>query len=596
MLRDISKLLISFIRKNKESDVVKATNDFLFNEIKTKKIDPIAHRYLIDKATREDLANAIWMFGHDLTEGSNYLDTDEYYKRQFLTLVRRILNKSTRKGYLYVFYIYLLKNSFVTTVDIVEGQNVLNIADFEDIDVGAKVYGKNIPVDSIVISKGNNGITINKPVIFTEISAKISFFNEGVYPLVETRLPLNSLVPFKGSSLLELTTSEPITLDMDDPFILDQNLDNLQQFNGNGDPIYNNGVKNDGKPTWYLDNTSVIGFTTRHFLINYGLDTVEGADYFRTPETLKAYYNDINLIKRKVEIPHFEPKLTIKAPLGVLPPSDLSNTNYIDILTNDIINVSGVSGTGKQTSVAYSFTLANVTHLQFGKGRRSDFSYESIKNDYNSTGQAVAIPFENDYSYFSEPNANKKFLDPNNYHLGYYELNSVNKSKFPLDYFIVEKKKGERIVVRNHLFPYHKWSSFSEVALFAGDELVMYSTFPTIAYISEMLSSCYLDMQIILELKEIPVKYVLPFEETDWIYDSISDRYYIKILKHMDTATYTFPDPQHNSGYLPMVYVYKDSAGHWEEVLIDEIKCSPDGNVTLFVTNDLRFKGRVILL
>jgi hypothetical protein len=601
MIKSLIVYLISFFRNRQSADIVKVASDLLLNDFKFNKIETKKNRYFVDKATREDISNALWMYGHELTVGDNYLNTNTYYKRQFETVTRRIQTKSTREGYLYLFYIYQLRNAISSSIDIIEGETLLRIEDTEDIDVGAKVFNSEVPFGAIVIAKKDEGIIIDKPISRSRNFSNITFFNEGVYPLVLTLSPENSIVPLRVNNIYELVTLEPITLDMEPVFELDQDQDNINQFDPFGNPIYGDGVKNFGKPTWYLDNTDIQSNTTRHYLLSYELDTIEGADYFRYPETLRAFYNDVNQLKRKVEVPHFEPKLTISAPLGLLPPAEQTQKTYIDILTQSIINTTGVSGTGTQVSVAYSFTLANVTHIQFGTGRRTTFAFEDIQADYDNTGLAVQEKFNNENSYFGTPTGvdGSRFLDINDYPYGYIELNESNNYRFPLDYFILEKKRGERIIIRNHIFPYHKWSAFTEIALFSENDLVLYSSFPRVDYYEEMLSSCYLDLQITLNLKDRAEKFVLPVDTSNWIYDPDSDRWYVEILKDFFNVNNTFPNPTHNSGSIPMVFVYKfNNVGILEKILVDEIVVSPSARVRIYVTADPdgRFNGKIILL
>jgi hypothetical protein len=80
----------------------------IWDDLIDEKINPILNQLDIDNATTDEIKLLFQKFGFNLSSYQGFCSTDEYYKREAITLALRILYKTARNSFLYTLYIYNL--------------------------------------------------------------------------------------------------------------------------------------------------------------------------------------------------------------------------------------------------------------------------------------------------------------------------------------------------------------------------------------------------------------------------------------------------------------------------------------------------------
>lgn len=106
MALNLTKLIPSNLRVvQRFVDLISAFQSYLYGVVKVN-INNFKNRSDINIVTQADAENMIWDKGFNLSKGDGYTSTLRYTKRELLTLVKRILTKSSHKSYQYIFYIF----------------------------------------------------------------------------------------------------------------------------------------------------------------------------------------------------------------------------------------------------------------------------------------------------------------------------------------------------------------------------------------------------------------------------------------------------------------------------------------------------------
>lgn len=713
----LKKYILPVIRSNKIAEILSAFSIVLFENFYKEKILPKKNRYNIPETSADNLKNIIWELGHELTIGDFYTNSIEYFQRQARTLSRRILTKNTRLCYRYLYYVYGFKYNYSYRANAINKSNrITDIQEGTDnISIGASVYGEGIEEGTFVISKGLNYVDLSKNINFRAnvvgYGLIYSFYNEDIDVLLSAGNPLESLETLKGKSVTELVDIRNYYLDneLKTPVLIniDQIISEIPEFQDltfyskedspkiiersgvkylyydylsldENEPIYL--AKPDGLfvsiPkadlfTWYLDYSEIAAVTTRHFILNYIMNSVETDTDFITKSSCEAFYNDIQQTKRIIEVPHFEPKLSINIPVGTVPPNPLNTSKYPNLYT--YINSSGVTrlqgrlnDASVMTNICFEDKLSQITHIQFGKSRRNlDYitlaDMDELLND-GLNNRSVAQTFENEDLSFNSiefKTANTyRFLNPLNYvgykdlfkqttlpdldsgqltinnngildkDAPYYQLTLQNRWSFPIEYFKLEKINTQQLLLRNYLFPYFKWSSFSEISFLRKNydgtyTTLIYCSFPTINYSQNMLSSIYINLYLDYNFDEVSKKISFNFSILDWVQEVNTDYFYLEIpyanKSYDDYIAYSFNyvkpednDPNdtnyyffQNIGYNPFYYIYRidtyDSELNgfsYEKVDVDSIIIDTTGTTKIRIKNtDLSpFAGKLVLI
>lgn len=705
----LKKYVLPIIRNNKVADILSAFSIVLFDKFYNQILLPKKNKYNVPESSTENLKNIIWEFGHNLTTGDFYTNSDEYLRRQARTIGKRVLIKNTRKSYVFLYYIYGFKYNYSFRCNVISKSNRITLTDesTDNISIGATVYGEGIEEDTFVIAKGENYVDLSKNVNLRTTSIgyglKYSFYNEDVDVLINLASPVDSMETLKGKSISDLINIQNYYLDNDDknPVSIDITniINSVPEFQDltfyspvdspkivtesgsiylkyeymsldENEPIYL--VKSDGLIvsipkanlfTWSLDYSNISQVTTRHFLLNYVMGSVESDTEFITKSSSIAFYNDVLQNKRLIEVPHFEPKLNLKIPVGTVPPNPLNTSKFPNLYTHTnslgVVNQQGrLNSTATMVNIVFRDVLREVTHIQFGVGRRTDLNnilqedIDSLLND-GINNKTVSQTFENEdlnlnsISY-SESNI-YRFLNPLNYSAyrdlfkevtlddlsgqvlednnngilskdaPYYQLTLENRWAFPIEYFKIDKISDRQLIIRNFIFPYFKWSKFSEVAFLRKDSEDSYTTlaycnFPTINYASEMLSSIYINIFLEYNFEEVTRKVSFTFQDTDWVLENNTNFYYLSIpyldKEYISYLNYSFeyvkPSENlitneyyfyQNLGFNSFVYVYKNINNNYEKVETDSITIDTNGRIKIRInnTNISPFTGKLIL-
>lgn len=723
----LRKYLLPILKKHKVGDLLSTFSMVLFEKFYNEKLLVKKNRYNIDEASNENLQNIIWELGHTLTIGDNYTNSDEYFRRQARTLSARIQKKHTRFSYVYLFYVYGFKYNFSYRANVVNGESYIRdiLEGTENITIGATVYGKGIAKDTFVIAKTTDTVLLSNPINLGNMAVGFgliySFYNEDIDVLRSAPNPPNSLETLKGLNISDLVDLKNISLDFgifprvevdvtnllieagfsDSSFYSSYDSPAIKKYGDvyyltydylsldGSDPLFLRNSTDTGSlpinlgdnstSAWYLDNANIAEVTTRHFLLNYIMSSVENDNEFLTKQSNVAFYNDVLQNKRKIEVPHFEPKLNLTIPVGTVPPNPLNIIKYPNLYTyTTSTGVSRVQGklnfSATMQVVCFDSNLNSITHIQFGTGRRNlDFitqeQMDSNLND-NINNLAVAGKFVNEDLSLNEitklPSDIEKnkyrFINPLSYQdfinllrgatlpdldqsnlddvnegvvtsaMPYYQLTKENRYSFPIEYFRIDKFTEVQLILRNILFPYFKWSSFSEIAFLSklpnGEyRTVMYATFPKVTYASEMLSSIYLNIFLDYNFEEIVQKLTFTFKDTDWEQVNSSSEYYLIIpyftKLYSDYNDYKFEyvrsennDPSNieneeegienyffqNLGYNPMVYIFKETsiedAIQYEYLKVNGISNLYNGSIKIRINTNIisPFSGKIVIL
>jgi len=714
----LRKYLIPIIRNNKISDILSAFSIVLFEKFYKEKLLPKKNKYNVNETSGDNLKNILWEFGHNLTIGDFYTSSDEYLRRQARTITKRIVNKNTRTSYIYLYYIYGFKYSYTYRGNVISSSNrILDIKEGTDnISIGATVYGEGVEEDTFVIAKGTNFVDLSKNINlrFNAIGYGVpfSFYNEDIDSLISASSPIDSLETLKGKTIAELVDIRDYFLDTElkdtvlinvDQILADiPSYQNLSFYSSLDSPrfIEKSGIKyltydflslDENEPiylakpdglfvtipkanlfTWYLDYSDVGEATTRHLILNYIMGSVETDTDFITKQSCEAFYRDVLQNKRLIEVPHFEPKLNLTVPVGVVPPNPLNIFKFANLYTytnslNETRTGGRLNDVATMVNVCFTDNLLDITHIQFGKGRRNLNEITLQQMDYilndGINNISVSQVFENeDLSFNSivvDPLNKYRFLNPlkfpkfreiiqslnlpslspseleinNSGVLGadapYYQLSKENRWSFPIQYFKIEKLSSTQFILRNYLFPYFKWSGFSEISFLRKNSdgsytTILYCTFPTVNYSNNMLSSIYINLSLVYNFEEVATKLSFTFVASDWVQEPNSDFYYLEIpyenKSYDDYLGYSFEyrKPSENSstntnyyffqniGYNPFYYIYKrgeyDSqlqAFTYEKVDVELLTMNSVSGLTKIKINYTElspFAGKLILI
>lgn len=107
---------------------------------------------------------------------------------------------------------------------------------------------------------------------------------------------------------------------------------------------------------WTLDQNSIFGTFTRHFLLQFRPQFVEDADNFFTVDTMTAYLQDVEQFKKATEFPHFELILQPTA-------SAIAQTVETKVYEDEAQTL-----TTNQETVVAGGDLSQVKFLRFGNG------------------------------------------------------------------------------------------------------------------------------------------------------------------------------------------------------------------------------------
>jgi hypothetical protein len=259
---DVNKLeFINFLPNNMKGvdrwrEFVSVYQDVV-GEFVTDNIDPMLDQFNKDLMTQQDFINLSINFGWNIIYGDGWTSNLEYFKRQCLTIVPRIVNKTTRNAYWYNFWPYNLI-----------GDVIPFFASDEFLAVSLEPFW--------------NFWELNEdPVAITYLDSGLDNILYYVNELIESETFL-----FDGESLNQ---SSPVySSPQSDQFPLSY-------------------LDNDNPPN--LDDVSRISTITRSILVTYQMPLIEDSTQFLSDTTLRAFYGDTQRLRRATERLYYEPVL-----------------------------------------------------------------------------------------------------------------------------------------------------------------------------------------------------------------------------------------------------------------------------------------------
>lgn len=391
---NFKKLLPSGIRDTIYGDIITVTKSII-DDINSEKTDRIKYRNNIDTINDDEIKDLAEKFGFALTTLDGYTSTSEYLKREIETVVKRITNKTTINAYKYIFYIFnLLGNVYLLFLE--ENDELtpwLNWLTYEETE------------EQILYLDADEDIVYYYTVTSTGTFDSGSTFDSG------GTFDSSTLTPYPDPPIV---TGEPLLyLDQDVP------------------------------DDWTLDFGDIAGSLTRHFLLSYDFIFVENETEFMSNETLLALYNDIVQAKRKVEIPHFEAKISLTV--------NNDNTENITTYTNEQETL-----TATKNTILIGSDFSTVTYIKVGTG--SIATLDLSITDLATPVQTISLD----------------------------DMNLVDATATTLAY----REK----IYQDKTFDY----AITEIGFFdVSNNCIMYAKFPIIQFNEKMLSSIYFDAEIV---------------------------------------------------------------------------------------------------
>lgn len=389
------KLLPSNIRGTRWGEFAEAFQT-VAEEIKAEKIDIIKNQFSLDSMTMQQKKDFAEYLGFNLLTLDGYTNTAFYANKELKTIVNRIKTKNTKEGYRYLYKIFNLKNG--------------------------QIYP--------LYKRTNNTL---EPV--TDIASLI-----GSLTIVET-------LDQEGDNVLY--SFPPLEFDVGMTFDSPENLTFDEAYNVYVRPYQT------GLPAAYLDTVEFPNLDmslydniiTRHILLQYEFRFIETITDFVSTNTSNVFYQDANKIKKKVEILHFEPVLTINAKKD----NSIYNVAYTDYTGVITENISSKKITG-------SLNLDGAYKIHFGSGGHTTLT-DSITNV-------------------------QTFISSNTLYL---EVNCD-----------VESQEMYKLEFRKTITQRSTFTSFSEIAIFdSSNNIILYSKFPKINYYNKMYGNIYIKVNLI---------------------------------------------------------------------------------------------------
>lgn len=264
-----------------------------------------------DLMDQDDFINLSINLGWDIIYGEGWTSNLEYFKRQCLTIVPRILNKTTRNSYAYNFWPFNLVGDVFPFYES-DATGSFSLEPFWDF------WDLNEDPDSILtLDSGLDNI-----LFYSKESIESSSFQfDG--DALNQQFPIYGTPRIDGFPLSFLDSNNPPT----------------------------------------LDDTSRIRFITRNILVTYAFPLIENSNEFLSSETLRAFYGDTQRLKRVTETLYYEPVLDLQY-----------NTDNTSVTTS-YENFEQTETANQETILIGSvLDFENVTSILLGSGQVADIN------------------------------------------------------------------------------------------------------------------------------------------------------------------------------------------------------------------------------
>ena len=306
---DFKKFLPYNLRSTRWGEMIEAYQSIM-GELDTDLIEKMMNQYDLDNATSTDYQYILSGFGWQYSSYTGWAEETEYFKRQALTCVDRILYKTTRRAYLDEFYIFNLTGDVYPLKEELDG----TLAPFTS-------WWDHSEVEVELVQ------------------------------ILDSELPnILYIIPFKfdrGTTLDDGSCFDDSTTYYDDPIYLGSDATYLDMDSSMAGFLE------------ILDGYTELETLTRFVLIQFKFNKVEDASYFLSTNSMRAFYNDVKIIKRITESVYFEPILEL--PYNTA--GTVRSTSYDNF-------VSGETG-GTMQTIMIADSFSDLTTIIVGTGAHS---------------------------------------------------------------------------------------------------------------------------------------------------------------------------------------------------------------------------------
>lgn len=327
---DYRKFLPASLRSTRWGELIQAFQSIMVNDIIPDKVEAIKTQAILEQMTTEEIKLFVEMTGFNLLQFEGYTSSNDFLYKEVLTIIPRVIWKTTRKGYKYLFYLFNLMGDVYPLYEDLDNSYVA-IENWWGFDEN--------PLIPNILDAGDDNILYYSPYVSDkDVKSDSGYTSDMMYTIY-------SAIRSSGLS----------------------------------DTIL------DGESFLILDQESFMNKVVRFILISFQYMFVESASYFLTPYTLKVFVNDILQQKKATERLVFEPHLVINynADNSV---KQTSYTNYDESVStlqrtilideeftfSDIVSIR--FGTGSQTPsssvtdvATYSFQILKAALVQTSK-------------------------------------------------------------------------------------------------------------------------------------------------------------------------------------------------------------------------------------
>ena len=265
---DYKKFLPTRMRDTRWGQFIEVIQDII-ETIKREKIRPIFDQFNINKASYDELLDYAFYFGYKILTLKGLTSTKEYLKKQIISIVPKIIYKTTARAFPYVGLPYGLSS---------RGHNT--IYNFGD----ATLLTLENPEDSL------NYIT--EPVTTLDWGGPNIVYYLDIYTS-------DYIDPNTGQSNFTLDSLDITTLDDSQPIYIDPNP------NPNPDTFL------DDPTIPILDMEFSLSMVSRVLVFSYIFNFVENAKQFLSSESMLSMKNDITQVKRGTDFVYYEPHVVI---------------------------------------------------------------------------------------------------------------------------------------------------------------------------------------------------------------------------------------------------------------------------------------------
>lgn len=192
----------------------------------------------------------------------------------------------------------------------------------------------------------------------------------------------------------------------------------------------------------------------RHYVLSYYNNFIEDSTQMLSVNTLQAFYNDVNAVKRITEVPYFEPIIKVSLPSG--------SVNQVTTTTLQDYNLISYNN---QKSVLFKNNLSGIATIQLGNS--------GYVNPLSASGGVQSL----------------KYIITNNTS-GVQNIEASSSVKF----------HSRKLVTQNFRFLDNNSGQlyFSEIALLnTSGQCIVYSTFPKIQWYPFMFQNISMDIKLI---------------------------------------------------------------------------------------------------